>query len=93
MHMEQCLHPRTAIETLYLSRDEGGRGLLNIVEMHDRISIRIATYISTSDSKFMKNVKEHEIGKWAGTRMKRDAVTILNRYGSAADDGCLTINN
>ena len=60
--------------------------------MHDRINVRMATYISTSDSKFMKNVKEHEISKWAGTRMK-DAVTILNRYGSAADDGCLTINN
>ena len=73
--MEQCLHPRAAIERLYLSRDQGGRGLLNIVEMHDRISVGMA-----SDSKFMKSVQEHEISKLAGTRMK-DAVTILNRYG------------
>ena len=64
MHMEQCLHPRAAIERLYLSRDQGGRGLLNIVEMHDRISVRMATYISTSDSKFTKSVKEDEVCKW-----------------------------
>ena len=81
MHMEQCLHPRAAIERLYLSRDQGGRGLLNIVEMHDRINVGMATYISTSDSKFMKSVKEHEISKWAGTSMK-DAM-----------HGCLTIND
>ena len=37
--MEQCLHPQTAIERLYFSRDEGGRGLLNIVEMHDRSAL------------------------------------------------------
>ena len=63
--------------------------------MYDRISVGMATYISTSDSEFMKSVKEHEISKWAGTRMK-DEVTILNRYGfdaAVADDGCLTINN
>ena len=63
--------------------------------MYDRISVGMATYISTSDSKFMKSVKEHEISKWAGTRMK-DAETILNRYGFdsiVADDDCLIINN
>ena len=28
-----------------LSRDQDGQGLLNIVEMHDRISVGMATYI------------------------------------------------
>ena len=63
MHMEQCLHPRAAIEILYLSRDQGVRDLLNIVEMHDRISVGMTTYISISNNKFMKSVKEHEISR------------------------------
>ena len=30
MNMARCLHPRSAIGRLYISRDEGGRGLLNL---------------------------------------------------------------
>ena len=44
MNMARCLHPRSAIGRLYISRDEGGRGLLNVTEMHDRISVGLAMY-------------------------------------------------
>ena len=89
MHMAHCLHPRAAIERLYLSRDEGGRGLLNILELHDRIGAGLAVYITTCGSMFMESVKEHETNKWAGTRLK-DCVTTLQRYGIdsiKSDDG------
>ena len=83
MNMARCLHPRSAIERLYISRDEGGRGLLNVTEMHDRISVGLAVYTCSSDSKFMESVKEHELAKWAGTRIK-ECVTTLERYGIEA---------
>ena len=43
MHMDECLHPWVAIERLYLRRGQSGRSFLNIVEMHDRISVGMAT--------------------------------------------------
>ena len=32
MNMARCLNPRSAIERLYIRRDEGGRGLLNVTD-------------------------------------------------------------
>ena len=83
MNMARCLHPRSAIERLDISRDEGGRGLLNVTEMHDRISVGLAMYTCNSDIKFMESVKEHELAKWSGTRLK-DCITTLERYGIEA---------
>ena len=51
--------------------------------MHDRISVRLAMYTCNSDSKFMESVKEHELTKWSGTRLK-DTITTLERYGIEA---------
>ena len=40
-------------------------------------------YTYNIDSKSMESVKEHELAKWSGTRLK-DCITTLERYGIEA---------
>ena len=80
MTKAKCHHPRSAVERLYLGRDKGGRGLVSVEELHDRVTTGFAAYLNTSSSRFLKCVVEHDLYKWEGTHLK-DAVTILTRYG------------
>ena len=94
MTAARCHHPRSAVERLYLPRDKGGRGLLSVEELHDRVYTGFAAYLNTSSSRFLKCVVEHNLHKWRGTHLK-SAVTILSRYGiesEISDKGAIIID-
>ena len=51
-------------------------------------------YTCNSDSKFMESVKEHELTKWSGTRIK-DFITTLERYmieATIMEGGSILVN-
>ena len=91
----KCHHPQSAVERLYLKRNEGGRGLISVEELHDRVSTGFAAYLNTSSSRFLKCVVEHNLYKWNGTKLKT-AVTTLSRYGidsEVNDKGAIVIGS
>lgn len=45
----RMLHPNSAIERLYLSRSEGGRGMLNLEEQHSREKENLVKYFCKSN--------------------------------------------
>jgi len=52
---EVCsLHPRSAIERLYLSHNQGGRGLLNVEHLYHRRVILLSHHLQTSTDALVK---------------------------------------
>lgn len=54
----RMLHPNSSIERLYLPRDEGGRGLLNIKVLCMKLEINIETRLKRSNDNTMKKIIE-----------------------------------
>ena len=52
-------HPKADVDRLYLPRNEGGRGLIQI-ELTYKITAGLETYLRESKDRMMKLVLEHE---------------------------------
>jgi len=55
-------HPKADIDRLYVKRNEGGRGLVQIVGICKAEIINIAEYLNKNykEEQFVNNVKSHE---------------------------------
>lgn len=60
MHLNRSLHPRSSVPRIYLPRQQGGRGLLNLECLHDRVVLEMACSIIRSTDPLLSFVKEHE---------------------------------
>jgi len=52
-------HPKAATERLYLPRREGGRGLVNLKELHERAVISLSHYITPSQAPRLQALFAH----------------------------------
>lgn len=59
-------HPKSNTHRLYLSRKEGGRGLIGASDCHRQECTALATYLQTSDDALAKIVFENEKPKKYG---------------------------
>ena len=53
-------HPKTDVDRLYLPRNEGGRGLIQIELTYKITTTGLETYLRESEDRMMKLVLEHE---------------------------------
>ena len=60
--MYKMHHAKADIDRLYVKRNEGGRGLVQVEAAHKTEIINIEEYLSTNyrDDQFVKIVKNHE---------------------------------
>jgi hypothetical protein len=60
--MHKMHHPKADIDTLYVKRKEGGRGLVQVEAAYKAGIINIAEYLSTNyiEDQFVNIVKNHE---------------------------------
>ena len=59
----KCHHLWSAVERLYLKRNDGGCGLISVEELHNRVSTGFAAYLNTSSSRFLRCEVEHNLCK------------------------------
>ena len=76
---------------LYLSRKEGGRGLLNIHDVHNRTVTCLVAYIFNANPEHAKLIKKFWIHKKEGTQLKKveDIIEDLGIRVSFTEDGVL----
>ena len=60
MNMERSLHPKSSVPRIYLPRHLGGRGLLSLERLHDRVVLATACYVTRSTDPLIRFVREHE---------------------------------
>lgn len=66
MNICRSLHPRASVPRNYLPRQQGGRGLLSVECLHDRIVLGVACQVTNSSDPLMELVRQHELqGKGA----------------------------
>nr|CAH7732997.1 unnamed protein product [Callosobruchus chinensis] len=66
MNMERSLHPKSSVPRIYLPRHLGGRGLLSLERLHNRVVLATACYVTRSTDPLICLVREHEkVGKGA----------------------------
>lgn len=60
MHLNRSLHPRSSVPRIYLQRQHGGRGLLSMEGLHNRVVLETACTIMKSTDPLLKFVRDHE---------------------------------
>nr|CAH7741340.1 unnamed protein product [Callosobruchus chinensis] len=60
MNMERSLHPKSSVPRIYLPRHLGGRGLLSLEHLHNRVVLATACYVTRSTDPLICFVREHE---------------------------------
>ena len=73
-------------ERLYLCREEGGRGLIDLEEAYQKTKIRIACYMSLSSDQYIQTAWERELRK-TGPSINREALEALFAVGIEAEFG------
>ena len=61
IHRNGCHQYGASVERLYLPRQEGGRGLLSLVHVRERVLVSMATYLMRSDDRLLKAVVRHQL--------------------------------
>ena len=61
--MHKMHHPRADIHRLYLSRAQGGRGLLQITNSYKTATIGLSEYLKSTTDSMLKPVYQHEVRK------------------------------
>lgn len=61
MNMNRSLHPRSSVQRIYLQRDLGGRGLLSVELLHDRLVLGTACRVLNSSDPLLQLVRDHEL--------------------------------
>ena len=90
MTMHKALHPRDDIDTLYVSRKEGGRGLASIEDSIDASIQRLEDYIQKHDGGLITAVRNNTDSmmdnrmiitwkqKWEGKQLYRRFKRLIN---------------
>ncbi|GJQ88335.1 hypothetical protein Trydic_g14223 [Trypoxylus dichotomus] len=73
--MCRSLHPNASVQRLYLPRREGGRGLINIEWLHNRLVIGAVYQIRQSSDPLICMVREAEKDGTQGSFLLKAAVT------------------
>jgi hypothetical protein len=60
MRVYRSLHPNSSVQRIYLPRNMGGRGLLSLERMHDRMVIAMASRVAVSTDPLLQSVRVHE---------------------------------
>nr|CAH7733875.1 unnamed protein product [Callosobruchus chinensis] len=60
MNMERSLHPKSSVPRIYLPRHLGGRGLLSLERLHNRVVLATACYVTWSTDPLICFVRDHE---------------------------------
>jgi hypothetical protein len=60
LNMQRSLHPRSSVPRIYLPRHQGGRGLLSLECMHNRIVLGMACTVIKSSDPLLRFVNDHE---------------------------------
>nr|CAI5870488.1 unnamed protein product [Callosobruchus analis] len=60
MNMERSLHPKSSVPRIYLPRHLGGRGLLSLERLHNRVVLATACNVTRSNDPLIRFVREHE---------------------------------
>ena len=83
------LNKHSNCQRLYLKRKDGGRGLLNIHDTHNRTVASLVAYIFNARSEHAKLIKEFWINKKEGTQLKKveDLMEELNAEIRFSEDG------
>ena len=53
-------HPKADMDRMYLPRNEGGRGLVQLETAYKRATIGLDTYLDTTNNPLLVIAKEHE---------------------------------
>ena len=61
MTINRSLHPKSSVPRIYLPRDLGGRGLIGLEYMHDRVVLSTACRVFNSADPLLQLVKSHEL--------------------------------
>uniref|UniRef100_A0A6V7LE95 Reverse transcriptase domain-containing protein n=1 Tax=Bracon brevicornis TaxID=1563983 RepID=A0A6V7LE95_9HYME len=61
MNIHRSLHPRSSSPRLYFPRECGGRGLLRVESLHDRLVLGVACDVVNSTDPLMDFVHEYEL--------------------------------
>ncbi|XP_074035582.1 uncharacterized protein [Leptinotarsa decemlineata] len=60
MHLYRSLHPKSSVPRLYFPRQQGGRGLLSLECLHDRMVLDTACKVVRSSDPLLCMVRDHE---------------------------------
>lgn len=71
-------HPKSAIQRLYLSREEGGRGLINIYQLCRSQENNMRLYFHNSDNALLRRISEVD--------ENYSALNLNNRQGTIQDN-------
>ena len=71
MNIYKSLHPRSAIDRLYVPRKKGGRGLQSL---EDLVMIE-----ETSLAEYVNNIQEPTLQKLESERIVKDSVSTKNK--------------
>lgn len=99
MTIYRSLHPKSSVARLYLPRKLGGRGLISLECLHDRVVLSTACRVFHSTDPLMLLVKKHEsIGKGAflfqAAKRAADGLGLdldLTSSGEACDKSILSL--
>nr|CAH7756697.1 unnamed protein product [Callosobruchus chinensis] len=84
MNMERSLHPKSSVPRIYLPRHLGGRGLLSLERLHNRVVLATACYVTRSTDPLICFVREHEkAGK--GAFLFKAAIRAADELSLAID--------
>ena len=74
MTMHNALHPRGNIDRLYISRSEGGRGLLNVEDTVNLAKLGLQGYVKMNDERLISAARgADEVTDWeAAIESKND---------------------
>ena len=75
------MHGRQASdERLYMRRENGGRGLKNMKDLYEETKVRVACYMTHSESAWIKTAWSREFQK-EGESIKSEAADALREVG------------
>ena len=63
LHMLKLLHPKADVERLYISRKDGGRGLIEVETAFKIATTGLDHYLKNKDGQYPKQVLEHDMSK------------------------------
>ena len=63
LNMYKMLHPKADVERLYISRKDGGRGLIEVETAFKIATIGLDHYLKNKDGQYPKQVLEHDTSK------------------------------
>lgn len=72
-------HPKSSTQRLYLPRHEGGKGLINIKQVHEKTTLFTYLKIKASNDPMLKMVAKHE-NTGVGAFLKNKAEQITKKY-------------